>query len=79
MPQGCPEDRDACMHADINIDSFPSSDFGVLKGKVTRIGSDALEPDPQKQRQELSFPVTIQLDDQQLKLRADLYCPYRLA
>ena len=67
--EGCPDDRDACMNADISIDSFPSSDFGVLKGKVIRIGSDALEPDPQKQRQELSFPVTIQLDDQQLKLK----------
>ena len=44
--------------------------FGVLKGKVTWIGSDALEPDPQEQRQELSFPVTIQLDDQQLKLKS---------
>ena len=66
---GCPEKRDACMNADISIDSFPSTDFGVLKGKVTRIGSDALEPDPQEQRQELSFPVTIQLDSQQLKLK----------
>ena len=70
LPKGCPEDSDACMNADISIDSFPSSDFGVLKGKVTWIGSDALEPDPQEQRQELSFPVTIQLDDQQLKLKS---------
>ena len=57
------------MAADISIDSYPSSDFGVLKGRVTRIGSDALYPDPQKERRELSFPVTIQLDDQQLKLK----------
>jgi len=34
VPKGCPEDRDVCMDADISIDSFPSSDFGVLKGKV---------------------------------------------
>ena len=33
VPHGCPEDRAACMSADISIDSFPSSDFGVLKGK----------------------------------------------
>ena len=78
VPQGCPEDRDACMHADISIDSFPSSDFGVLKGKVTRIGSDALEPDPQKQRQELSFPVTIQLDDQQLQLKSGSALPLQV-
>ena len=69
VPSGCPEKRDSCMIADISIDSFPSTDFGVLKGKVTHIGSDALEPDPQEQRQELSFPVTIQLDSQQLKLK----------
>ncbi len=78
VPQGCPEDRDACMSSDISIDSFPSSDFGVLKGKVTRIGSDALEPDPQERRQELSFPVTIQLDDQQLKLKSGSSLPLQV-
>ena len=78
VPLDCPEDRDACMSADISIDSFPSSDFGVLKGKVTRIGSDALEPDPQQQRQELSFPVTIQLDDQQLKLKTGSSLPLQV-
>ena len=78
MRPGCPEERDVCMNADISIDSFPSSDFGVLKGKVTRIGSDALEPDPQEQRQELSFPVTIQLDDQQLKLKSGSSLPLQV-
>ena len=78
VPQGCPDDREVCMSADISIDSYPSSDFGVLKGKVTRIGSDALEPDPQEQRQELSFPVTIQLDDQQLKLKTGSSLPLQV-
>ena len=78
VPSGCPEKRDACMNADISIDSFPSTDFGVLKGKVTRIGSDALEPDPQEQRQELSFPVTVQLDDQQLKLKSGAALPLQV-
>ena len=78
VPKGGPEVRDACMSADISIDSFPSTDFGVLKGKVTRIGSDALEPDPQEQRQELSFPVTIQLDDQQLKLKTGSSLPLQV-
>ena len=78
VPPGCPEKRDACMNADISIDSFPSSDFGVLNGKVTSIGSDALEPDPQEQRQELSFPVTIQLDDQQLKLKTGSSLPLQV-
>ena len=31
VPQGCPDDADAGMFADISIDSFPSSDCGVLK------------------------------------------------
>ena len=78
VPPGCPEKREACMNADISIDSFPSTDFGVLKGKVTRIGSDSLEPDPQEQRQELSFPVTIQLDDQQLKLKTGTSLPLQV-
>ena len=78
VPQGCPENRDACMSADISIDSFPASDFGVLKGKVIRVGSDALKPDPQEQRQELSFPVTIQLDDQQLKLKTGSSLPLQV-
>lgn len=38
------------MDSVISIDSYPSTDFGVLEGKVIRIGSDALEPDPQEQR-----------------------------
>ena len=78
VPPGCPDKRDACMNADISIDSFPSTDFGVLKGKVTRIGSDALKPDPQEQRQELSYPVTIQLDDQQLKLKSGSALPLQV-
>ena len=78
VPFGCPEERDVCMNADISIDSFPSTDFGVLKGKVSRIGSDALEPDPQEQRQELSFPVTIQLDDQKLKLKNGTSLPLQV-
>ena len=78
VPKGCPEERAACMSADISIDSYPSSDFGVLRGKVTRIGSDALEPDPQEQRQELSFPVTIQLDDQQLRLKSGSSLPLQV-
>ena len=78
VPPGCPDKREVCMDADISIDSFPSTDFGVLKGKVTRIGSDALEPNPQEQRQELSFPVTIELDDQQLTLKSGSSLPLQV-
>ena len=78
VPTGCPEKRKFCMNADISIDSFPSTDFGVLKGKVTRIGSDALKPNPQEQRQELSYPVTIRLEDQQLKLKSGSALPLQV-
>ena len=78
VPTGCPEKRKFCMNSDISIDSFPSTDFGVLKGKVTRIGSDALKPNPQEQRQELSYPVTIRLDDQQLKLKSGSALPLQV-
>ena len=49
------------MDADISIDSYPATDFGILPGKVIRIGFDALAPDPQEQRQELSYPVIVNL------------------
>ena len=57
------------MKSDISIDSYPSTDFGVLQGEVTKVGHDALPPDPQEQRQELAFPVTVELASQQLKLK----------
>lgn len=57
------------MQADVSIDSFPATDFGVLQGTVRRIGSDALPPDPQKQRDAYRFPATIALSSQQLQLK----------
>ena len=78
LPPGCPQDQDLCMRADISIDSYPSTDFGVLEGRVTRIGSDALSPDPQEQRQELSFPVTVRLDQQSLQLRSGVNLPLQV-
>ena len=52
---------------EISIDSFPSTDFGVVDGRIKRIGSDALPPDQIKQT--YRFPVEVQLDSQQLKLK----------
>ena len=54
---------------DISIDSFPSTDFGVLKGKVLSVGSDALPPDPQKQRNSYNFPATIHIEKQYLTIK----------
>lgn len=55
--------------ADISIDSFPASDFGVLEGIVQSVGSDALPPDQQQMRQTYAYPAVIKLDSQQLKIK----------
>ena len=57
------------MDVDINIDSYPSSDFGVLKAVIKSIGSDALKPDSSENRQFFSFPVSADLNDQFLELK----------
>ena len=57
------------MPADLSIDSFPATDFGVLEGKVKSIGSDALPPSQQANRPEYRYPAMIQLSSQQLKLK----------
>lgn len=61
---------------DISIDSFPASDFGVLVGKVRRIGSDALPPT--ETRQDYVFPADIKLDSQQLKLKDGTKLPLQV-
>lgn len=78
LPKGCPNEGAPCTSADISIDSFYSSDFVVPKEKLTRIGSNAVGPDPQEQGQELSFPLTIQLDDQQLRLKGGSSLPLQV-
>lgn len=63
------------MAADVSIDSFPATDFGVLEGTVRQVGSDALPPDPAKQLQDYRFPAKIQLGSQQLKLKSGQQLP----
>lgn len=53
------------MKADVRIDSFPYSEFGDIKGKVSWIGSDALKPDEIEKY--YRFPAKITLDSQTLK------------
>lgn len=61
---------------DISIDSFPSSDFGVLNGTLASIGSDALPPEEQKPN--YRFPAVIKLQDQQLKLKSGKELPLQV-
>ena len=56
------------MPAEISIDSFPATDFGVLNGKVQSIGSDALSPNQAENRSEYRYPAMIELSSQTLKL-----------
>ena len=53
---------------DISIDSFPASDFGVIKGEITSIGSDALPPNPSLGLG-YRFPADIQMHSQNLLLQ----------
>jgi HlyD family secretion protein len=61
---------------DISIDSFPSTDFGVLHGTVKRIGSDALPPD--QLNQVYRYPAEIQLDSQSLQLKGGATLPLQV-
>jgi hemolysin D len=54
------------MPVDVRIDSFPFSEFGDIKGTVTRIGSDALPPD--QVNPYYRFPAQITLDQQFLEI-----------
>ena len=57
------------MQVEISIDSYPATDFGVIKGTLISIGTDALEPDPSEQRNQFVYPARIELASQKLKLK----------
>ena len=57
------------MEVEISIDSYPASDFGVIGGTITSIGTDALEPDPSEQRSQFVYSARIALSSQKLKLK----------
>ncbi len=57
------------MDVDLSIDSFPASDFGVLTGKISRIGSDSLKPNPQENRPGFAYPATVKLSNQFLEVK----------
>jgi HlyD family secretion protein len=50
------------MPVDVRIDSFPFSEFGDIKGKLTQVGSDALPPD--QIHQFYRFPAKVELEKQ---------------
>ena len=54
------------MTVDVRVDSFPSTEFGSIKGKLLRIGSDALAPT--QERNYYAFPAKIELETQTLSV-----------
>lgn len=54
------------MDVDVRVDSFPSTEFGSIKGKLTWVGSDALPPT--QERPFYAFPAKIKLDSQTLSV-----------
>ncbi|PTT96317.1 hemolysin activation protein, partial [Pseudomonas sp. HMWF031] len=53
------------MPASVSVDSFPSGEFGYIKGTLSSIGSDALKPD--QTAQQYQFPGVITLEQQSVQ------------
>ena len=66
------------MSADLSIDSFPATDFGVINGIVKSIGSDVLPPNQVENRPEYRYPATIRLSNQELKIRNGKILPLQV-
>ena len=52
------------MPVDIRVTSFPFTDYGSLRGTITRIGADALPPDGQNPQE--TFPVKVKINTNEL-------------
>ncbi|MCL1469736.1 HlyD family efflux transporter periplasmic adaptor subunit [Argonema antarcticum] len=55
------------LKVEVNVESFPSTEYGTLTGTLTSVASDALAPAPEEQRPYYAFPAKIQLENQTLK------------
>lgn len=53
------------MPVTISVDSFPSGEFGYIKGTLTKLGSDALKPD--QLSPQYRFPGTVSLQQQRVQ------------
>lgn len=59
------------MPVDVRVTSFPFTDYGSLKGTISRIGADALPPDAQNPQE--SFPVQVKINTDQLSRNGQTY------
>ena len=53
--------------ANIRVDAFPFTRYGELKGEITNVGADVLEPDLKQDY--YRYPVTVKLDRPYLELK----------
>ena len=50
------------LPVNVSVDSFPSGEFGYIKGTLIKLGSDALPPD--QLSPQYRFPATVSLEEQ---------------
>ena len=53
------------MPVDVRVDAYPFTEFGAVKGVISKIGSEAVTPSPQSVGQTF-FPIEIRLEQQML-------------
>ena len=53
------------MPVDVRVDAFPFTEYGAVKGVISKIGSEAVTPGPQSAGQTF-FPIEIRLEQQTL-------------
>tara|TARA_Y100001933_G_scaffold240109_1_gene265326 strand:- start:1619 stop:2884 length:1266 start_codon:yes stop_codon:yes gene_type:complete len=53
------------LPVNVSVDSFPSGEFGYIKGTLIKLGSDALPPD--QRSPQYRFPATVSLDQQSVE------------
>ena len=65
------------LPVNVSVDSFPSGEFGYIRGTLVKVGSDVLPPD--RESQQYRFPATVSLKeqivqsgDQQLNLQSGM-------
>ena len=59
------------MEVDISVESFPSTEFGTVTGKLVSIGSDALPPT--QERPFYAFPAKIEMERQTINVNGKEY------
>ena len=53
------------LPVNVSVDSFPSGEFGYIKGTLTKLGSDVLPPD--QRSPQYRFPATVSLEEQSVE------------